>query len=88
LDDWTKPVSKAIAIRDRSNHQKPESLPFVNPLPDTMTYEQANLSMKVQILCRAADNMESSRLNNIAFNFELMGLALMWYGQVSTVSVI
>jgi hypothetical protein len=82
LEDWTSPIFEAIRIRNNGNDMVTAESPFVNPVPERMTMEQIDVSMKAQILRRATMNLQSLKLSNIVFNFELLGLAIMWYGQV------
>jgi hypothetical protein len=76
----------AITTKQLGSPSNPEESPFVDPVPEMMSLEQIDVAMKAKILRRATLNMQSAKLNNIVYNLELLGLAIMWYGQVSNFS--
>jgi folylpolyglutamate synthase/dihydropteroate synthase len=81
--DWRNPITKAMQIKKRNLGQEQTTSPFLQDLPEKLSLEQIDITAKAKMLQRAAENMQSSKLNLIAMNFELMALAVMWYGQVS-----
>jgi hypothetical protein len=60
-----------------------DSIPiFAVALPENLTPAQKELEMSLRMLYRASVNIESSEINQILLNMELLAYAFAWFGQV------
>jgi hypothetical protein len=58
---------------------------FAVDLPANLTPAQKEVEMSIRILYRASVNLESSDVNQILLNLELLAFSFAWFGQVCDV---
>lgn len=82
LSDWQKPISVVLAVEKKITNSERSVGVFAKPLPIQPTIDQLNLNAISGIILRATESLQSSQLNRLVYNFELLALGMIWYGLV------